>query len=248
LDLFNLKVEQLAELNLGTSDAPRMFGRKNAEKAIAAIERARTFPLSKWLFALAIPEVGKTTANDLAKFHDDLEAVANSDLLRDVVNYHKAREGKNRSAAEEISQRLIHAGFAQQSKRKNEKESGIITEVGPVVAQSVLDYFASEAGKKVLERLRELQIFPKGEKAKTAGKSNLVFFGKTFVLTGTLPTMSRDEASAKIESLGGKVTGSVSKNTDYVLAGAEAGSKLEKAQQLGVKIIDEAEFLKLCGS
>jgi NAD-dependent DNA ligase len=74
----------------------------------------------------------------------------------------------------------------------------------------------------------------------------LKFSGKTFVLTGTLPTMSRDEAGAKIQALGGKVTGSVSKNTDYVLAGAEAGSKLDKAQALGVKVIDEAEFLKMC--
>ena len=74
-----------------------------------------------------------------------------------------------------------------------------------------------------------------------------VFAGKTFVLTGTLPTLTREEAKAKIESLGGKVTGSVSKKTDYVLAGEEAGSKLEKAQELGVKILDEAEFLKMIG-
>ena len=72
--------------------------------------------------------------------------------------------------------------------------------------------------------------------------------GNTFVLTGTLPTMSREEATAKIEAAAGKVSGSVSKKTDYVLAGEEAGSKLEKAQKLGVKIIDEAEFLKMCGS
>ena len=66
------------------------------------------------------------------------------------------------------------------------------------------------------------------------------------MLTGTLPTLTREEATAKIESLGGKVSGSVSKKTDYVLAGEEAGSKLDKAQELGVKILDEAEFLRLC--
>jgi NAD-dependent DNA ligase len=71
--------------------------------------------------------------------------------------------------------------------------------------------------------------------------------GKTFVLTGTLPKLTRDEAAAKIEAAGGKVSASVSKKTDYVVAGEEAGSKLDKAQKLGVKIIDETELLKLCG-
>jgi NAD-dependent DNA ligase len=71
--------------------------------------------------------------------------------------------------------------------------------------------------------------------------------GKTFVLTGTLPTMTREEATAKIEAQGGKVAGSISKKTDFVLAGAEAGSKLIKAQELAVKILDQAEFLKMCG-
>jgi DNA ligase (NAD+) len=74
-----------------------------------------------------------------------------------------------------------------------------------------------------------------------------VFSGQTFVLTGTLPTLSREAAAAKIEAAGGKVSGSVSKKTSYVLAGEEAGSKLEKAQALGVAVIDEAEFLRLLG-
>ncbi len=86
-----------------------------------------------------------------------------------------------------------------------------------------------------------------GKRSFSRGKPG-VFAGKTFVLTGTLPTMAREEAKAKIESLGGKVTGSVSKKTDFVLAGEEAGSKLDKAQELGIKILNEAEFLKMCGS
>jgi DNA ligase (NAD+) len=110
----------------------------------------------------------------------------------------------------------------------------------------VLDFFASTAGKKVLARIRELGIKPTSEKAAIAATAKGIFAGKTFVLTGTLPTLTREEATAKIEAAGGKVSGSVSKKTDFVLAGAGAGSKLTKAQELGVKILDEAEFLKMC--
>ncbi len=242
LDLFGLKVEQLAKLNLGTDEAPRVFGEKNATKAINTIQRARTLPLSRWLFALAIPDVGKTTATQLARFHDTIEDVANSQLLRDVVDYHEKRDRKE--SAEEIADRLINAGFAERSKGKSAKH-GIVTEVGPVVAESVLGFFASAAGKKILRRLKELGIEPKSEKVSAKKAAELPLAGKTFVLTGTLPSMTREEATEKIEALGGHVTSSVSKKTDYVLAGSEPGSKFDKAKELGVKIIDEAEFRKM---
>ena len=122
-----------------------------------------------------------------------------------------------------------------------------LVEVGPVAAANVLDFFASTAGKKVLTRIHELNITPTSEKAAIAATTKGAFAGKMFVLTGTLPTLTREEATAKIEAAGGKVTGSVSKKTDFVLAGAEAGSKLTKAQELGVKILDEAEFVKMGG-
>ena len=243
LDLFELKVEQLAKLNLGTDEAPRIFGEKNATKAIQAIERAKTFPLSRWLYALAIPDVGKTTATDLARFHETIGDVANSKLLRDVLAYHESKGDKQ--AAKEIAEQLIKSGFAQRSKGKIDKKAGIVTEVGPVVAQSVLDFFASSAGKKILQRMKQLGIHPKSEKVSAKKMAELPLAGKTFVLTGTLPSMAREEASAKIEARGGHVSGSVSKKTDYVLAGSEAGSKLEKAKQLGVRVIDEAEFRKM---
>ena len=242
LDLFELKVEQLAKLNLGTEEAPRVFGGKNAAKAKKAIERARTFPLSRWLFALAIPDVGKTTANRMARFHDTIQEVSNSQLLSDVVDYHEKRDDKK--SAREIAERLIKSGFAKASKSKGAKD-GIVTEVGPVVAHSVLHFFASTTGEKILRRLNELSIEPKSEKvsAKTAAKLPLA--GKTFVLTGTLPSMTREEATEKIEALGGHVTGSVSKKTDYLLAGAEPGSKFDKAKELRIRIIDEVEFRKM---
>lgn len=242
LDLFELKVEQLAKLNLGTEEAPRVFGEKNAIKAINAIERARTFSLSRWLFALAIPDVGKTTATQLARFHHTIEDVADSELLRDIVEYHEKHDDKK--SAKEIAERLIKSGFAKPSKSKAGK-GGIVTEVGPVVAQSVLDFFGSAAGKKIRRRMKDLGIEPKSEKVSAKKAAALPLAGKMFVLTGTLPSMKREEATEKIEALGGHVTGSVSKKTDYVLAGTEPGSKFDKAKELGVKIIDEAEFRKI---
>jgi len=242
LDLFDLKVEELAKLNLGTEEARRVFGEKSATKAINAIQRARTLPLSRWLFALAISDVGKTTATQLARFHDTIEDVSNSQLLREVVDYHEKRDDKK--SAKEIADQLIKSGFGKASKSKAGKD-GIVTEVGPVVAQSVLHFFGSSTGKKILRRLRELGIEPKSEKVSVTRAAELPLAGKTFVLTGTLPSMAREEATEKIEALGGHVTGSVSKKTDYVLAGAEPGSKFDKAKELGVKIIDEAEFRKL---
>ncbi|HET9367119.1 MAG TPA: NAD-dependent DNA ligase LigA, partial [Candidatus Udaeobacter sp.] len=246
LDLFELKTQQLAKLNLGTDEEPRVFGEKNATKAIRAIERARTLPLSRWLFALAIPDVGRTTATQLARFHETIEDVANSPLLKDVLQYHEKREEKSRNGGTtEIADRLIQAGFAKPSKSKAEKGRGITTEVGPVVAKSVLDFFASAAGKKTLRRIKELGIHPKTEKVSAKKAAELPLAGKTFVLTGTMPSMTREDATEKIEALGGHVTGSVSKKTDYVLAGAEPGSKFDKAKELGVRIIDEPEFRKM---
>src|SRR5262249_35858681 len=147
-----------------TDEAARVFGEKNATKAIKAIERARTLPLSRWLFALAIPDVGKTTATQLALSHDTIDDIADSQLLRDVLDYHQKREQKE--SPEEVADRLIKAGFAKRSKGKSANH-GIVTEVGPVVAQSVLDFFASPVGKKILRRIKDLGIEPKSEKVST---------------------------------------------------------------------------------
>ena len=121
-----------------------------------------------------------------------------------------------------------------------------VEDVGEVIAESVTQWFGDDRNRKLMERLRAAGL-NLNSSLYAAASAIGPFSGKTFVLTGTLPTMSREQASAKIESLGGKVSSSVSKKTDYVLAGEEAGSKLEKAQKLGVKILDEAEFVKMCG-
>jgi DNA ligase (NAD+) len=156
-----------------------------------------------------------------------------------------ARAEKLRREIVEIVERLIEAGFAARSRAKSEKELGIVTEVGPVVAESVLGFFASEPGKKMLRRMKSLGIIPKSERISRQKAAQLPFAGKTFVLTGTLPSLTREEASAQIEERGGHVGGSVSRNTDYVLAGEAAGSKLDKAKELGVRILDETAFRKM---
>ena len=270
LDLFGLTVEQLSPLNLGTDDEPRMFGEKNATKLVESVARSRSMGLDRWLFALAIPEMGRTIAGSLGKFHDDMPAVAASPLLRNVIaldekvaeTIHinpRSRNNRPKSEADkaereqeytglvseirELLDGLVALGFAKITKENGDHPPNYTTEAGPSVAGSVLDWFASETGRATVARLAKLGIEPRGGKPSSGG----VFNGKTFVITGTLPTLSRDEAKAKVEANGGKTTGSVSKKTDYLLAGEKAGSKLAKAESLGVAILDEQAFLKLCG-
>ncbi len=120
-----------------------------------------------------------------------------------------------------------------------------VEDVGEVIARSLVQWHEDARNQKLLERLRQAELnFKSALYNPSAALGALA--GKTFVLTGTLPTLTREEAAAKIESLGGKVSGSVSKKTDYVVAGEEAGSKLDKAQKLGVPVIDEAALLQLC--
>ena len=118
-----------------------------------------------------------------------------------------------------------------------------VNDVGPIVAESILQFFAEPHNREVIASMQDLGV----QWTENAGKQNAsgVLLGKVLVLTGTLPNLSRDAAQALIEAAGGKVSGSVSKKTDFVVAGAEAGSKLEKAQSLSVAIIDEAGLLAL---
>ena len=181
LDLFDLKLEQLGKLNLGTDDEPRVFGEKNATKILEALQRAKTAPLSRWIHALAISDVGEATAKQLAATHESLEALANSEVLRDIRDL-----GAKESERAEISPRSRknppknEAEKAAREKRDAELKAEIaeiesrleagglkakLVEVGPVAAASVLDYFASPAGKKVLARIRELEIKPRSEKS-----------------------------------------------------------------------------------
>ena len=118
-----------------------------------------------------------------------------------------------------------------------------INDVGPKVAEAIREFFSNKRNLDLVERLRKAGLTFTAEKRVRGTKLE----GLTFVLTGTLPTLTREEAKEKIEAAGGKVSGSVSKKTDYVVAGEEAGSKLDKANSLGVKILDEAALLELLG-
>ena len=222
LDLFSLTVETLANLNLGTEESPRRFGEKNAAKVIAALEAARAKPLHKWLFAMGIRQLGESAAKELSRLHERLTDIPASEILAELLT-----------------------DTRPDAKKKNPKlEPYAITgDVGPAVAESALTFFRSEAGQRTLTRFAELGINPISDNfaPKPAEAPHLPFTGKTFVITGTL-SQDRDHFKTLIEKNGGKVSGSVSKNTDYLLAGEAAGSKLDKARQLGVAVLDEPAF------
>jgi DNA ligase (NAD+) len=128
----------------------------------------------------------------------------------------------------------------------NEEQLMEAEDIGEVIARSITQWFAESRNRNLVERLQKAGINFKSELYQPRAAAG-PFAGKTFVLTGTLPNLKREEAAAKIEAAGGNVSGSVSKKTNFVVAGEEAGSKLDKAQALGVKVIDEAEFLKMLG-
>ncbi len=136
-----------------------------------------------------------------------------------------------------------HFGSMEALEHADVEELQDVNEVGPRIAESIVEFFSIAANRKLVERLRAAGLTLKGQKKERGTK----LAGKTFVLTGTLANFTRDEAKKMIEDAGGKVTGSVSKKTDYVVAGSDAGSKLDKAKDLGVAVIDEKEMEKLVG-
>jgi len=134
-----------------------------------------------------------------------------------------------------------HFGSMEALETAGVEELQDVNEVGPRIAESIVEFFSIAANRKLVERLREAGLTLTGQKKQRGTK----LAGKTFVLTGTLAHFTRDEAKKIIEDAGGKVTGSVSKKTDYVVAGADAGSKLDKAKELGVKVLEEKEMEQL---
>lgn len=140
-----------------------------------------------------------------------------------------------------------HFGHLDRIMEADREELESINEIGPKMADSIVTYFAKPEVREVVERLRSAGVNFSYKGPRQAEAAESPFAGKTVVLTGTLQHFSRKEASERIEALGGKVTGSVSKNTDLLIAGEKAGSKLKKARDLGVRIIDEQTFLEMLG-
>ncbi|BDS07465.1 DNA ligase [Oceaniferula spumae] len=240
LDLFELEADSLADLlldpaKLESGDSkPRRLGEKKAAVITSSLKKARTAPLSRWIYAMGIPHIGESASREIARLHQNLSEVAVSPILKDLAEL---------PDFEELSI----------SKRKKENHPRLAayqieSELGPVAAQHITTFFQSEGGQLVLDQLQKHGIDPTSDnydpQKSVLEKSDSAIAGKTFVITGTL-SKPRPEFKKIIEAEGGKVSGSISSKTDYLLAGEKAGSKRTKAEELGVNILDEAAFEQL---
>jgi len=202
-------------LTQGDLEPLERFAEKSAQNLIEAINKAKKIPLARFIYALGIRHVGEENAQLLAQ-----QAVA------------KLKIKSEKLKIKEILK--IFQNFSLEDLQR-------IPDIGPVVGKSIYDWFHDKKNIKFLEKLEKVGVELEVPKIKISQK----LAGKTFVLTGALKSMTRDEAKEKIRLLGGDISSSVSKNTDYVVVGEEPGSKYEKAKRLGIKLIDEKEFLEM---
>ncbi|OTP82238.1 NAD-dependent DNA ligase LigA [Gilliamella apicola] len=198
----------LYKLNLPTLCSLDKIGEKSANNLLNALNASKNTTLSRFIFALGIPNVGEVTAENLVNQLGNLSAIENASL----------------------------------------EQLQTVNDIGVVIAESIIDFFQEPHNRNVIEQLTSEEINIHWQDVTPQTQTTIVdspFSGITVVLTGTLSLLTRDEAKNKLKQLGAKVTGSVSKNTDLVIAGEAAGSKLDKAQELGIKVIDEQEMLNL---
>ncbi len=253
--LFSLKADQLAPLELedDLNGTRRTFGPKNAQNLIEALTAAKNKGLAAVLSGLSIRELGEKMAADLAALFRDwsgLRDFAVSYLADDASARYRcsAFDGKK-----ELVRLAIQMGLSvpEKSTVKSLHElfstRGVfpIEGVNQTTADIIFPQLCAPAMLAVLDGLAEAGVSLNAKET----ASNLVagVAGKTFVLTGVLPSLGRSEAEGLIKAAGGKTSGSVSKKTDFLVAGAEAGSKLDKARELGVAVIDEALFKRMLG-
>ncbi|WP_082724712.1 NAD-dependent DNA ligase LigA [Paracoccus aminovorans] len=230
------------------------WGEKSAASLFQAIEKRREIPLSRLLFALGIRHVGEVAAQDLARHYGSWQALETAlDLSRPAALAHReadeaaqaeraAAQAENRRAriAETRAALLAHVELSPES---TAAWSDLIAAdgVGPTLAMSLSDAFANPAERAAIDRLAGfLTVLPPEARA-----TDSEITGKTLVFTGTLEKMTRAEAKARAEALGAHVAGSVSARTDLLIAGPGAGSKAKKAAELGIKVIDEDEWLAI---
>ena len=229
LDLFDLTLEQLGPLNLGSEEEPRRFGEKNASKLLEALQAARGKPLSRWIYAMGIRQIGEGAAKELSILHRDLRELAHSPILEEL------RRDKSATAKKKNALLIPHA---------------ITGDVATVAAESILAFFESAAGKNVLSQFADHHLDPQSDNYRPIPSdvdfAALPLSGKTFVITGTL-TLPRDEFKSLIEAKGGKVSGSISASTHYLLSGEGGGSKRDKAIELGVPVINEDQLREMLG-
>jgi len=190
--------------------------------------------------------LGKSVEKSTDKLLTAIEASKRAELWRFIHGLGVTHVGT--AAAKDLAQKFGSLDALARAKFEDfisEKKS-VIEGIGETMAQAIMEHFNDPRNRALVSELTELGVQPTAPIKRLA--SSAAFAGKTFVLTGTLPSMSREQAAEKIEEAGGKVSGSVSKKTGFVLAGEDAGSKLEKAKTLGVTVIDEAEFLRMLGA
>lgn len=198
------------------------FGEKSSDNLIKALEERKRVALPRFIFALGIRHVGEGSAQVLA------------DLIVSLI-------GKDLEKRGYLSPKEI--GEIVKSLKKEELEK--IRDFGPIVSQSIYDFFRDEHNLKIIKKLDnfKLQIF--FEKKSRKSQDNLPLFNKTFLLTGSLNSLTREEAKTKIKEMGGSILSAVSKNLDYLIVGDKPGSKLDKAQKLGIKVLSEDDFLEM---
>ncbi len=232
-DLFTLQYEDLITLPL--------FKEKKTENLLNAIEKAKRVPIERFLFALGIRHVGRETADVLARripWPTQSLTVKEKSALQTQTSLFGAEEDVKEILGIRVRDVLkTLSGYSAE-------EFNALNGIGDVNAQSLVTWFSDNDNQDLLHKLDEAGVVCL--QAETAALEQ-VFADKTFVLTGTLPTLSREQARAMIKDRGGKVSGSVSKKTDYLLLGDDAGSKLDDAKKYGVPTLDEEQFKKLCG-
>ncbi|MBP3812423.1 MAG: NAD-dependent DNA ligase LigA, partial [Acidaminococcaceae bacterium] len=191
---------------------------------------------------LTLDRMGKKSADNLLKAIEKSKQQGLDKLLFALGIRHVGAKGGRLLA---LQYKNMDALMAASAKEKGAEELAAIKDIGPVIAESVVTWFANPLNQELVSRLKAAGLDMEMQTQEV--NESHPFYGKTMVFTGTLPTLDRATAQTMAQDVGAKVSGSVSKKTDYVVAGAEAGSKLEKARALGVTVIDEAEFLRLLG-